>query len=204
MASLGWWLGRFLRGMRVTREAAIEIADNTLWRLRNSGSDPCAALAWGAGSGEGYGTDTLRSIANAQRILVWAWRLTGDRAYLIGAGNAARWYVCMQDSFTCGSWTSALFARSHGEYILTALDAGEPLNEEAIPALEHALQAMANHMTLDGDRAWFSGCTGNEINSWMLLAADAFALAYAITGESRWMEEYAIPSFQHWQPRSLL
>lgn len=184
-----------LTGNDVVREAAIEMADNTLWRVLNTSDDPCAVEAWGGGSGEGYGAGGVRGVANAQRILVWAWRLTGDRAYLDGAARASHWYVCGQEDYECGSWPTALFARSQGEYILAARDAGIPVDPDAIPALNHALQAMANNMTRAGDRAWFSGCTGDEINSWMLLAADAFALGYAVTGNRQWLDEYATPSF---------
>ncbi len=70
-----------------------------------------------------------------------------------------------------------------------------PLDPDALPALEHVLQSMANHMARECDRAWFTGVTGDEINAWMLLAADAFALGSAATGDQRWLLDYAVPSF---------
>lgn len=184
-----------LTGDEVVRAAALEMAENTLWRIRNTADDPTIIEAWGGGTGEGYGLGTLRAAANVQRILVWAWRLTGDAAYLRAAGRTSRWYMLNQRDFERASWPSALFGRSHGEYILAARDAGIPLDPDALPALEHVLRSMANHMMREGDRAWFSGVTGDEINAWMLLAADAFALGTAATGDSRWLLEYAVPCF---------
>ncbi|MFH1744022.1 MAG: DNRLRE domain-containing protein, partial [bacterium] len=187
-----------LTGDDVVRDAALEMAENTLWRVLNTNS-PCATTAWGGGNGEGYAVDddavSLRGAANAARIMTWAWRLTGDRAYLDGAAGTARWYMCTRDVFTCGSWQAALFVRALGEYILAARDAGIDVEPQAVPALEHALQNMADNMERSGDRAWFDGCTGREVNAWMLLAADAFALGYAVTGDSTWLTEYAVPSF---------
>ena len=54
---------------------------------------------------------------------------------------------------------------------------------------------MADNLTREGDRAWFSGCTGDEVNAWMFLGADAFAYGYAISGDQRWLDDYARPSF---------
>ena len=111
-----------LTGDEVVRAAALEMAENTLWRIRNTADDPTAVDAWGGGTGEGYGLGTLRAAANVQRILVWAWRLTGDAAYLQAAGRTSRWYVLNQRVYEQASWPSALFGRSHGEYILAARD----------------------------------------------------------------------------------
>jgi len=189
-----------LTGDDMVRAAAIEMADNTLWRLRNTRDSTYSTQAWGGGSGNGYGVGDppLRSVANSVRILVWAWRLTGDRAYLDGAAGAASWYVCERSNLTCGSWPHALFTRALGEYILATRDAGIPESSDAVPAMNHALQAMADHTTIEGNRAWFQGCTGEpsgEINSWMLLGADAYALGYAVTGERQWLDSYALPCF---------
>jgi hypothetical protein len=184
-----------LTGDQVTREAALEMADNLLWRWRNSGNDPSAASAWGGGNGQGWGTGGLRGLANVQRALVWAWKLTGDSNYLEAAGRAAHWYMLESDQFTAASWPTALLSRSMGEYILAARSAGVPEDSDAIPAMEHILNAMANNITRQGDRIWFSGVTGNEINAWMLLAADGFALGYAATENRTWFDDYAVPSF---------
>jgi len=188
-----------LTGDEVVKDAAMEMAENILWRIRNSGS-PCATQAWGGGNGEGYAiaddANSLRAAANSTRILVWAWRLTGDPAYLDAAGQVAEWYVCAyNDDFTCGSWQTALFIRALGEYILNARECGRTENPQAETAMLQGLNAMGTHLAREGDRAWFSGCTGDEINAWMLLAADAFALGYAVTGDREWLDEYAAPCF---------
>ena len=57
------------------------------------------------------------------------------------------------------------------------------------------MQLLADNLTIDDDRAWFSGCTGDEINSWMFLGADAFAYGYAVDGNRSWLDDYARPSF---------
>ncbi len=188
-----------LTGDEAVREAAIEMAENTMWRIRNSGS-PCAVEAWGGGNGSGFAVDddfvSLRSAANSTRILVWAWRLTGDPAYLDAAGRTAEWYNCARnEQFECGSWQTALFIRALGEYILTARECGRAVNPAAEEAMLHGLNAMGTHLAREGNRAWFSGCTGDEINAWMLLGADAFALGYAVTGDRVWLDEYAAPCF---------
>ncbi len=188
-----------LTGDEAVRESAIEMAENTLWRILNSGS-PCATQAWGGGTGEGYAVDddfmSIRPAANSTRILVWAWRLTGDPAYLDAAGRVAEWYLCARnEQFECGSWQTALFIRALGEYILTARECGHPVNAQAETAMLHGLEAMGAHLEREGDRAWFSGCTGEEINAWMLLGADAFALGYAVTGDRDWLDNYAAPCF---------
>ncbi len=198
MTGMAAWA--LLTGDEMVREAAVEMADNILWRLRNTQDSTCATQAWGGGSGEGYavGDPPLRGMGNALRILVWAWRLTGDRAYLDGAAGAAEWYVCEQSNLTCGSWPHALFVRALGEYILAAREAGIAEDPNAVPAMNHALNEMGTHMAFEGDRGWFQGCTNppdGEINSWMLLGADAFALGSAVTGDRRWLDDYAAPAF---------
>ncbi len=191
-----------LTGDDVVREAAIEFADNTLWRARNTNDTECARSAWGGGNGEGYMVfeeerPIPRAVANAQRIFVWAWRLTGDLAYLDGAAGAARWYLCERDRFTGASWPDALLVRSMAEYIIVARDGGIPVDSAAEPGLTSLLQAMSdpNNLTREDDRAWFSSYTGDEINAWMLLAADAFAYGYGVTGDRNWLDEYALPCF---------
>jgi len=186
-----------ISGDDVVREAAIELADNTLWRVLNSSDMECVVRAWGGGNGEGFAIfdPPLRAAANIQRILVWAWRLTGDDAYLDGAAGAARWYQCQSGRLTCASWPDAMLARSMGEYIAAARNASLPVDPAAESALLSILQSMANNLARSGDRAWLTGCTGDEINAWMFLAADAFAYGYAITGDRRWLDDYARPSF---------
>ena len=198
MTGMAAWA--LLTGDDMVREAAVEMADNILWRLKNTQDSACAIQAWGGGNGEGYavGDPPLRGMGNSVRILVWAWRLTGDRAYLNGAGAAAEWYVCEQAGLTCGSWPHALFTRALGEYILAAREAGIPEDPNAVPAMDHALNEMGTYMTFDGDRGWFQGCTNppdGEINAWMLLGADAFAFGYAVTGDHQWLDDYATPAF---------
>lgn len=186
-----------LTGDDVVREAAIELADNILWRMRNTDYPPCARLAWGGGNGTGYGIDGVnpRAAGNAGRLLLWAWKLTGDQAYLEGPKGTARWYQCERQNLTCGSWPNALAGRAIGEYILYVQQAGLPVDPSALPALQGVLTDMANNVTVDGDRMWFSGCTNEEINAWMFLAADVFALGYAATGERSWLDDYAWRSF---------
>jgi len=200
VAGMAAWT--LLTGDDVVREAAIELADNTLWRALNTADTECARNAWGGGNGEGYMLweeipPPARPVANTQRILVWAWRLTGDRAYLDGAAGAARWYQCESERFTGASWPEALLARSMAEYVFAAQDAGMTVDPAAQPALMNLLQAMADpsNLTRDGDRAWFSSYTGEEINAWMFLAADAFAYGYALTSDRNWLDEYARPCF---------
>lgn len=184
-----------LTGDEVCHSSAIEMAENILWRVRNSTDFPCVSQAWGGGNGTGYAIDGLRAAANAVRALVWGWRLTGDAEFLTAAGQGADWYVCEQDNFTCASWQDALFGRALGEYVMAARDAGVAVNANSVPAFEHLMQNMAAHITIQGDRAWFSGCTGTEINAWMLLAADVFALGYAATEDRQWLDDYAVRCF---------
>ena len=197
-AGMAAWV--LLTGDNVVREAAVELADNTLWRALNTSDTACARQAWGGGNGEGYtvwqqATPTARPVANTQRILTWAWRLTGDNAYLDGAAGAARWTQCEAAGFTCSSWPEALLARSMGEYITAARDANVALDPAAVPALGMLLRDLAAHTTRQRDRVWLSGCTGDEINAWMFLAADAFAYGYAVSGDQVWLDDYAQPSF---------
>jgi len=194
-----------LTGDDVVREAALELADNTLWRTLNAADTECAVAAWGGGNGEGYvlwepepgALPPARPVANVQRILAWAWRLTGDQAYLDGAAGAARWYQCEADRFTRASWPEALLARSMAEYIFAARDAGITPDPAAEPALMSLLENMADpsNLTREGDRAWFDSYTGPEVNAWMFLAADAFAHGYALTGDKRWLDDCALPCF---------
>jgi hypothetical protein len=194
-----------LTGDDVVQEAAIELADNTLWRTLNTADTACAVTAWGGGNGEGYTiwppepneNPPARPVANIQRTLFWAWRLTGDTAYLDGAAGAARWYQCESENFLAASWPEALLARSMGAYILASQGAGISVDPAAEPALRSLLQAMSDpgNLTRQGDRAWFDSYTGVEKNAWMFLAADAFAYGYALTGDRTWLDDYALPSF---------
>ncbi|MBI1910565.1 MAG: hypothetical protein HYS21_01035, partial [Deltaproteobacteria bacterium] len=186
-----------LTGDDMVREAAIELADNILWRMRNTDYPACAVEAWGGGNGMGYGMDGVnpRAAGNAGRLLLWACKLTGDQAYLEGPKGTARWYQCERQNLNCGSWPNALAGRAIGEYILYIQQAGLPVDQSALPALQGVLTDMANNVTVDGDRMWFSGCTNEEINAWMFLAADVFALGYAATGERSWLDYYAWLSF---------
>lgn len=188
-----------LTGDEVVREAAIELADNVLWRVRNSRDTACDARAWGGGNGSGYAIlDTNpRAVGNIQRILVWAWRLTGDRAYLDAAGAAGAWVECEAANLSCGSWGEALLARSMGEYLMAASAAGADPHPGAESAFRRLVGVLADRLAFsaDGTRVWFNGCTGPEINAWMFLGADVFALAAHITGDAAWLD-LAAKSFQ--------
>ncbi len=200
-----------LTGDDMVRESTLEFADNALWRIRNSVETPCAIAAWGGGNGEGYTMTNppSRAVANTQRLLVWAFRLTGDSAYLETAGEAAAWYECERDGghialTDCASWQEALLARSMGEYITVARDAGIPLHALAETALRHLLESLGDNLGRDGeDRAWLRTCEAynntairfDEINAWMFLAADAFAYGWAVFQEQDWLDNFAAPSF---------
>ena len=191
-----------LTGDDVVREAAVELADNTLWRALNSADTNCARSAWGGGNGEGFlvfeeDPPPTRPVANTQRLLVWAYRLTGDEAYLDGAAGAARWHQCERENFSCTNWPHALLGRSMGEYITAVQDAGMAPDPAAEPAMTDIVQALADNLQSQGDRAWLYNCAEDyaEINAWMLLAADVFAYGYAITGDRAWLDDYARPSF---------
>jgi len=191
-----------LTGDDMVGEAAVEVADNALWRALNAADTECARTAWGGGSGEGFVVweDTqppARPVANTQRLLTWAFRLTGDSAYLDGAAGAARWYDCEQGEFSCGNWPEALLARSMGEYITAARDAGLSVDPTAESGLEDLLELLADNTVREGDRAWLMHCTEDyaEINAWMFLAADAFSYGHAIGDEHTWLEDYARPLF---------
>jgi hypothetical protein len=193
----GWGL---LTGDDVVREAAIELADNTAWRLRNSGNTPCLAQATGV-QGEGSGwllfDENPRAAANTQRILVWAWRLTGDARYLEEAGRMVRWAACAQPRLTCGGWPVALLTRSVGEYALAARDARVKAEPATDGVMRHLLGALSGDFSTSGGRGWFTGCGfGDHVNAWMFLGADAFALGYAVTGDRRWLDAFGLPSFR--------
>lgn len=187
-----------LTGDDMVRDASLELADNILWRAQNSNDTGCDGQAWGGGSDNGYailGTNP-RAAGNIGRLLNWAFKLTGDINYLNGAAGTSRWVQCERANLTCGSWGVALSARAIGEYIITTRDAGISEDPNAIPAMNTLLNSMASNTTRSGDRAWFGACTGTqEINNWMVLAADAFSLGYAVTGNQTWLDDYARPSF---------
>ena len=209
VAGLAAWA--LLTGDDLAREAALEFADNLMWRMRNSGDSDCSVLAWGGGTGEGWSIadPPSRGVANAQRALVWAYRLTGDAEYLETAGDTAAWYECerargMVALGACASWQEALLARSMAEYVLTARAAGVVVHPQAETALAHLLESLRDNLGWDGtERAWLRTCenytdTGaryNEINAWMFLAADVFALGYAVTLDRTWLDQYAGPCF---------
>ncbi|UCF35032.1 MAG: hypothetical protein JSV78_06935 [Phycisphaerales bacterium] len=191
-----------LTGDDMVREAAVELADNTLWRLQNTSDTACAVEAWGGGNGGGFVVweeerPPSRPVANSGRLLVWAYRLTGDEAYMDTAAGVAHWVDCERDRFRCAYWPEALLVRGIGEYILTARQSGLAVDPIAEPTLIQLLDLMTDNMEGDSEYAWLMNCVENypEINAWMFLIADAFAHGYAVTGDESWLEDYARPCF---------
>lgn len=194
LSGLAAWA--LLTGDDMVREAALELADNMLWRIRNTGDTPCEQAAWGCQENcGGFAALAPRSGGNIARMLGWAFRLTGDTNYLDGPTGVARWCQCASNTIECYSWPTALLGRGIGEYLLLTRDWGLTPEPAALPVMQSLLAGLAAGTTRESDRLWFSGCTGNEINSWMLLAADVFALGYAATGDRTWLDQYAWPAF---------
>ncbi len=182
-----------LTGDPVVADAAVELADNTLWRITNSADTGCDAETWGGGNGEGYAVleANPRAVANATRILVFSYRLTADMDYLEAAGAAGDWYSCEAAALDpCASWKEALLARALAEYTFTARQAGLPVADSAPDAVVAIAAALRNRLEGDADRAWLVDCEGvAEINAWELLVADVFTYAAALTGDDAWLTD---------------
>lgn len=182
-----------LSGDEVTAEATVELADNVLWRFRNTADDACAVRAWGGGNGEGYGLagepGDARPVANAVRIWLAAWKLTGDRAYLDAIDGAVDWFDCDREAAAeCPGWRTSLLGRGLGEYWRAAGQAGLDTGDAAATVVDLA-GILEGALRTEGDRSWIVNCDGfEEINAWMLGAADLFAHAAGASGDQRWLD----------------
>jgi hypothetical protein len=180
-------------GDAMVEEAAVELADNTAWRMRNSSDTRCDRRVYGGGSGEGYAIleANARAVANATRILVSAWRLTGEPAYLETAGLAAGWVDCEADAIlACASWKEALLARAIAEQVTAAGQAGVAVPDGGPDAVVTLAGALRDRLRIRGDRGWLVDCERfAEINAWELLVADVFTYAARLTGDASWLDQ---------------
>lgn len=190
-AGLAAW--SLVTGDPVVEDAAIELADNTAWRMRNSADTRCDRRVYGGGSGEGYAIleANSRAVANATRILVAGWRITGERGYLETAGLAADWVGCEAGAIVpCASWKEALLARALAEEVAVADQAGLPVPEAGADSVVTLAAALRDRLETRDDRAWLVDCERfAEINAWELLVADVFAYSARFSGDASWLEQ---------------
>ena len=219
-----------MTGDDMVKEACLEVTDNLIYRMWNSGSaggpgepDECIYTAWRESApfgewGNGYGISVhqdlipglgpvnTRAVANVVRALTWAYKLTGDLNYLDGAAGGGRFYDCYREAIRpCPTWPNGLLGRALGEYIVTSLRAGIEPEPTALPSFMDNNESMVVQSIQVGHLMYMvPECVEEPLayfehtlmrNNWSLAVADSFAMAYALTGNRIWLDEYGLMTF---------
>ncbi len=196
----GLFLYYYLSGYRPAWDAAIEVSENTYWRVVNGPGEP------GYSGTEG---DEARAPANALRILLAAYQATWDGRFLEAARRVVResdfrrrWYRRGPSPDRAGRsvapWQQAMLMVSLGEYLDLIREVGGEVDGEARSSLLGYADWMlryAYHPSGDDAfsgphfvyRWWGDGrvsdwSPGGGANAWMLVISDAFAYAWRYSG----------------------
>ena len=193
----------YLTGYEKALESALEVADNTYWRVVNGPGAP------------GYSGTTgneARAPANALQILLDAYEATGNESYLQAAEKVvwesrfeARWYKDGPDPSRAGEsvapWQVAMLMVSLGRYLDLKLLATGTIDEVASSSLLGYADWMLKYAYHQPDEAcsfphfvyrWWGDGRISEwsggTNAWMLKVADAFAYAWRYSGKKIYRE----------------
>ncbi|HDD33603.1 MAG TPA: hypothetical protein ENG30_00470, partial [Thermofilaceae archaeon] len=216
----GLLLYYYLTGYEKAWEAAMEVSENTYWRVVNGPGEPGYS---------GVSGDEARAAANALDILINAYMATLDDKYLRAAAIVVeqshfetRWYrygpASGYSSRTIAPWQVAMLMVSLGRYLdLVKLVEGR-VDSRALSSLIGYADWMLKYCYHSrGDRAsrhphfiyrWrgdgiqLDWSPGAGANAWQVKIADAYAYAWLYTGNFTYLrivvEQFAIGSKYFW------
>ena len=202
----GLFLYYYLTGYEKALEAAMEVAENTYWRVMNGPGEPGYS---------GTTSDEARAAANALEILLAAYLATWDEKFLEAARKVIeeshfnkKWYkngpVSDYAERSVAPWQQAMLMVALGKYLDLVRELTGEIDEEARSSLlGYAGWMLRYAYHASGDSAfsgphfvymwWGDGrvsdwSPGGGANAWMLVISDAFVYAWEYSGNSTYLE----------------
>ena len=196
----------YLTGYEKALEVALEVSENTYWRVMNGPGEPGFSATT---------SDEARAPANALDILVNAYLLTGEEKYLEAAGKVVeeshfenKWYRSgpseKYKSRTVAPWQVAMLMVSLGRYLDTVRLARGEIDERALSSLvgyadwmlkycyhPHGDRASSKPHFIyrwRGDGAQIDWSPGAGSNAWQVKIGDAYAYAWIYTGNETYLK----------------
>ena len=210
----------YLTGYRKALKAALEVSENTYWRVMNGPGEPGYS---------GTTSDEARAPANALDILINAYYLTGDKKYINAARKVikeshfkSKWYRDGPNpeysSHTVAPWQIALLMISLGRYLdMIKLVEGkidynalESLRGYADWTLKYCYHPKGDEASSyphfiyrwRGDGTQIDWSPKSGANVWQLKIADAYMYAWIYTGNQTYynvsVEQFTIGSKYPW------
>ena len=195
----------YLTGYEKALESALEVSENTYWRVMNGPGEP------------GYSattSDEARAPANALDILINAYLLTGDQKYIEAAKKVVeeshfenKWYKNGPNpdysSHTVPPWQIALLMVSLGRYLdIIRLKEGR-IDQDALSSLigyadwmlKYCYHSKGDKASSNphfvyrwrGDGTQLDWAPGAGANAWQVKIADAYAYAWIYTGNDTYL-----------------
>jgi hypothetical protein len=213
----GLLLTYYLTGYPPAFDAALEVADAIEYRLRN---DWHLCPWFPECSGEGYAldggihSDGSRPAGNSLYVAAAAYRATADPRYLEVADALVEWSAADAQPYIDGPtggggfvkpWALGLYLRGFAAYLEACDEFGLPREDAEASFLSYA-DFLVDHALIPlpdlgaGPRAalpyqwWFDDRPTNDhpsVNNWLLLGADALAVAHRRTGEAPYLDAAA-------------
>lgn len=196
----------YLTGYEKAWEAAMEVGENTCWRVMNGPGEPGYS---------GVAGDEARAAANALDILINMYLATLNRTYLEAAEKVVneshfntRWYKDGPNpeyaSHTVAPWQIAMLMVSLGRYLDTVRLAEGRLDQNALESLVGYADWMLKYCyhphgddassyphfiyRWRGDGVQIDWSPKGGANAWQVKIADAYTYAWLYTGNSTYLE----------------
>jgi len=210
----------YLTGYPPALEAALEVSENTYWRVMNGPGEPGYS---------GTTSDEARAPANALDILVNAYFLTGDPKYLEAARKVvkeshfnSKWYRDGPNpdyaDRTVAPWQVAMLMVSLGRYLDAVRLAEGRIDWDAVSSLlgyadwmlRYCYHSEGNDASSyphfiyrsRGDGVQLDWSPKGGANAWQVKIADAYAYAWIYSGNETYLkiaeEQFRIGSMYFW------
>ena len=195
----------YMTGYTKAWEAAMEVAENTYWRVMNGNGNPGYSMT---------ASDEARAPANALQILLAAYQATWSQKYMEAARRVieeshfqTKWYKDGPNpeyaSRSVAPWQQAMLVVALGEYLDLVQELTGQVDELALSSLVGYVNWMLKYTYHpQGDQAcstphfvyrwWGDGrvsdwSPGAGANAWMLKISDALAYAWKYTGNMTYL-----------------